>query len=78
MIHGTYVGSDNCLKGQTALLREDPVTCDGGNFGLILAQFDGIYMPEANGFPVMTEGFDAEYNPLAFGWHVFEREEFYW
>lgn len=59
----TYCGRDGRLKGKTALVRDDPVTCDGGNHGLLLAQFDDLDL-EVDGVR------------MAFNWHAFSRAEF--
>lgn len=59
----TYCGPKPQLKGKTALVRDDPETCSGGNFGMVLAQFDDLEL-EVDGVR------------LAFGWHLFERKEF--
>jgi hypothetical protein len=63
MKHLTYVGRNQQLKGKTALVRDDPVTCAGGNFGMVLAQFDEMDL-EVNG------------EHMAFGWHLFKRGDF--
>lgn len=59
----TYCGRNPQLKGKTALVRDDPVTCDGGNFGMVLAQFDDLEL-------------EVDGKHLAFGWHLFDRKEF--
>lgn len=59
----TYCGRVALLRGKTALVRDDPVTCAGGNFGLLLAQFDD---------PTLTWGGDH----MGFGWHAFDRSDF--
>lgn len=63
MRHATYIGKDRRLKGATALVREDPTTNEGGNFGLLLAQFDCRLL--------LIDG-----NRLGFGWHLFDRSDF--
>ena len=61
MEHKIYVGSCERLKGKTALVRDDPVTCDGGNRGLYLAQFDDMSLEEAFGWRPFEDGeFDYE------------------
>ena len=65
----TYVGSNEDLKGKTALVRDDPVTCAGGNFGMVLAQFDDLELTaNIDGSGIRTL--------MAFGWNLFERKEF--
>lgn len=61
--HMRYCGKDERLKGKTALVRDDPVTCEGGNFGMFLAQFDEMNL--------VVDGVQ-----MGFNWHLFERKEF--
>lgn len=69
LVQKTYCGTWEELKGKTALVMDDPVTCDGGNFGMVLAQFDDMDLSvDLYGSGVKTL--------LAFGWHLFERWEF--
>ncbi len=42
MKHGTYVGPDSKLKGEKALVREDPESKTRG----VLAQFDNLDLPK--------------------------------
>lgn len=61
--HGTYCGPAALLQGKTALLQDDPVTCEGGNFGLLLAQFDDRDLVWGGDY-------------MGFGWHAFDRNDF--
>lgn len=60
MLQGTYVGDNPELLGKTALLREDPITNCGGNFGMLLAQFDDL-----ENLPLH----------LTHGWTLYERKD---
>jgi len=60
-MHGTYVGKDKKLMGKTAILRDDPVTNSGGNFGLLLVQFD-----DTENLPMY----------LTHAWVLFDRRDF--
>lgn len=51
MYHGTYVGDSHIPRGNTALLREDPVTAeDAKSHPMWLAQFDNTALKEAFGW----------------------------
>lgn len=58
-----YCGTDQRLVGKTALVRDDPVTNDGGNVGMLLAQFDDMDLV-------------VDDVHMGFNWHLFGREEF--
>lgn len=62
--NAVYVGKEVGLLGQTALLRDDPVTAEySKSFPMVLAQFDNRDLEHKG---VM----------LAFHWHLFERTDF--
>jgi hypothetical protein len=71
MKHATYVGTNDALRGKTALLIDDPRQCtnppkDPVPPGYVLAQFD-----EYDAF-----GMRHDRQPLSHGWHAFPATSF--
>lgn len=64
MQHGKYIGKIAELKGETAMLREDPFSFEHQSRSpFVLAQFDKLELT-LNGAN------------LAHGWHLFEKTDF--